>query len=238
MNKLGPFITNGTASPFYARKEIEIEKEIDSASIKICGLGQFVLHINGNKVGDHELDPGWTDYSKVIEYVTFDVTDYLCSGKNVVGVEVGNGWFIKNDEHYTFTFPGFMPPNPNPYKPFGKCLVLAFELTLSYKDGTVREIYADDSFKVMKHPVIQSNVYGSETFDLTLIQDGWDNPQFNDNDWEAAQIVSEKEEPSGELIEQINPPIKVIKSYQAKFLHHLDRVNLEEGLTDVKENDP
>ncbi len=119
------WITHQTAKPFYARKEIELNKAVKGASAKVCGLGQFNFYINGKKVGDHELDPVWTDYRKLIYYVTFDVTNLLQTGKNVIGAEVGNGWYIKCDEHYTFTFPAFMPPNPNPYRPYGTSLILA-----------------------------------------------------------------------------------------------------------------
>jgi len=118
--------------------------------------------MNGKKVGDHELDPGWTNYRKLIQYVTFDVTDYLVQGENVLGAEVGNGWFIMANEHYTFSFPPAMPPNPNPYRPFGKSLVLALELTITYADSTQDIIGADETFHVKEHPIIMSNVYGSE----------------------------------------------------------------------------
>ena len=118
------WITNESTSPFIARRKFCISKAVKNAQAKVCGLGQLIFYINGRKVGDHELDPGWTDYSKLIQYVTFDVTDYLIQGDNAMGTEVGNGWYIKTDEHYTFTFPSFMPLNPNPYRPFGKSLVL------------------------------------------------------------------------------------------------------------------
>ena len=85
------WITNGTASPFYARKVFEVRDHIVKAEAKVCGLGQFHFFINGKKVSDHELDPGWTDYRKLVQYVTFDVTEYLQPGKNVMGAEVGNG---------------------------------------------------------------------------------------------------------------------------------------------------
>lgn len=97
--------------------------------------------------------------------MTFDVTDYLRQGGNVLGAEVGNGWFIKTDEHDTFAFPAFMPPNPNPYRPFGETLVLALELTITYADGAQEVITADEFFQVKEHPVIMSNVCGSETWD-------------------------------------------------------------------------
>lgn len=223
MSVIGSFITAGTASPFIARKELTIEKEFNKAIVKVCGLGQFVLHINGQKVGDHELDPGWTDYRKVIEYVSFDVTDLLQQGPNVVGAEVGNGWFIKNDEHYTFSFPEFMPPNPNPYVPFGKSLVLAIELTVTYTDGTKEVLNCDDTFKVAPHPIIQSNVYGSETIDFALEQKGWNDTGFDDSSWNNATVLEKTDEPNGKLIEQFQPAIKVINSYDGKLIGHKDR---------------
>lgn len=216
------WITHNTAKPFYARKEIELNKPLKKAVAKVCGLGQFHFYINGNKVGDHELDPAWTDYRKLIYYVPFDVTDLLRTGKNVIGAEVGNGWYIKCDEHYTFTFPKFMPPNPNPYKPFGSSLILSLELRLEYEDGTEDVILADDSFKVKDHPVIMSNVYGSETIDGRLFQTGWSNAGFDDSTWQQASYVLETEIPKAEILEQTIPPVKVVKSYEGKPLHSIN----------------
>ncbi len=215
------WITNGTAKPFYARKELTLDKAVKRAEAKVCGLGQFQFYINGKKAGDHELDPAWTDYRKLIYYVTFDVTDMLRPGKNVIGAEVGNGWFIKRDEHYTFTFPGFMPPNPNPYRPGASCLILAMELDLEYEDGTRDLIAADDSFKVKEHPVIMSNVYGSETIDGGLRQAGWCETGFDDSAWQQAEYVPEEEIPRADILEQTMPPVKVIKSYEGKLLHRV-----------------
>lgn len=213
------WITNATRSPFYARKEFEIKKRIKSARAKVCGLGQFIFYINGKKVSDHELDPGWTNYNKLIEYLTFDVTAYLRQGKNVLGAEVGNGWFIKNDDYYTFTFPDFMPPNPNPYKPFGKFLVLALSLDIRYKDGSVQTICADETFKVKRHAVLSSNVYGSEVMDAALEQIGWQESGYDDSLWENAFIVPREEEPKGRLINQFQAPIKVLAKYKGVFLY-------------------
>ena len=210
MNRLGNWISGKSQTPFYARREFNIKKQVQKATAYVCGLGQFIFHINGQKVSDHELDPGWTNYDKKIQYVKFDVTKLLHEGKNALGVEVGNGWFLKEDEHYTFTFPAFMPPNPNPYRPFGKELVLAIKLVLDY---------ADENFQVKEHPVKMSNVYGSETYDASLEQTGWDKTDFDASEWKAASVISEEDTPKGELVEQFQPAIKVIRSYPAKYIH-------------------
>ncbi|MCC8102203.1 MAG: family 78 glycoside hydrolase catalytic domain, partial [Clostridiales bacterium] len=224
MSDIGRWITNQTAAPFYARRLFVLDKKVKKAEVKVCGLGQFLLWVNGQKVGDHELDPGWTDYKKLIEYVVFDLTDYLHTGENVIGAEVGNGWFIKMDEHYTFSFPPFMPPNPNPYQPYGKSLMLAVELNLTFEDGTGMCLHADEDWRVRRHPVVMSNVYGSETMDGRLVPgDFWCTADFDASGWERASYVPKEEAPTGgasfkEMIPQEHPPVKVIHSYEGVYL--------------------
>lgn len=219
MSGLKQWITNGSKTPFYARKTAKVSKEVKKATAKVCGLGQFNFYINGEKVDDHILDPGWTDYRKIILYVTFDVTSYLKRGENVIGAEVGNGWFIKDDEHYTFTFPGFMPPNPNPYQPYGKSLVLAVSMEIEYEDGSWEVVQTDDTWKVKEHMVQHSNVYGSETIDGSKAQNGWNRQDFDDSGWEYAYIVPACEAPVGKLQNQSQPPIRIIKEYEGLYLH-------------------
>lgn len=212
------WITNGTPAPFYTRKSISLEKKPVRAEAKVCGLGQFNFYINGEKVSDHILDPGWTDYDKLVQYVTFDVTETLQEGKNVLAAEVGNGWYHKMDEGYTFHFPGFMPPNPNPYHPFGPCLVLAVELTLTYEDGSGETIQTGTDWKTAAHPVVMSNVYGSERIDHRLEQKDWNTVDFDDSSWKNASLVPEKDQPGGKLIPQTQPAVKGIKTYHGKYL--------------------
>ncbi|MGN1193111.1 MAG: family 78 glycoside hydrolase catalytic domain [Dorea sp.] len=223
MNNLGKWITDGSGHPFYTRKEIILTGNVKQAVAKVCGLGQFVFYVNGRKVEDHELDPGWTDYRKVIEYVTFDVTEYLNNGKNTLGAEIGNGWFIMDGSTgYCFQFPEFMPPNPNPYRPFGKALIFAISLQISYEDGTEMVIEADDSWKTAPHEVCHSNVYGSSVIDGTLRQAGFAENGFDDSGWSNAEVVTEADAPTAPMIEQFQPPIKVIKTYEASYLHEVN----------------
>ena len=106
-------------------------------------------------------------------------------------------------------------------KPFGKELVLAVELTITYVDGTVEVIHADEDFLVKEHPVVMSNVYGSETIDGRKNQDGWCTAGFNATSWENASIVTKEKEPTGRMIDQIQPPVKVLHSYQGEYLNNV-----------------
>ncbi len=223
MNILGNWITDGSGHPFYTRKNIMLRGPVQNASAKVCGLGQFVFSVNGHKAGNHELDPGWTDYRKVIEYVTFDVTDLLHEGNNALGAEIGNGWFLMDDAGgYSFRFPPFMPPNPNPYKPFGKALIFAMALTVTYSDGTEETFHADGSWKTAPHEVLRSNVYGSEIVDASLRQKDYSKPDFDDSAWNPAMLLSDSEIPQGRLINQFQPPVRVIHTYEAKYLREAD----------------
>lgn len=102
---LNKWITNGTDRPFYVRKSFVIEKELVSAVAKVCGLGQFVFHVNGQKVDDHELDPGWTNYNKLIEYVTFDVTSYIHQGENVMERKLETAGTLRRTSTIHLLFP-------------------------------------------------------------------------------------------------------------------------------------
>jgi len=75
------------------RKEFKVEKRIKRARLYISGLGYYEAHLNGRRIGDHILDPGWTSYRKRVFYSTYDITDHLQKGTNCIGVMLGNGWY-------------------------------------------------------------------------------------------------------------------------------------------------
>ena len=208
------WITNRTARPFYARAEFTVEKPLKEATARVVGLGQFNFFLNGEKVSDHVLDPGWTDYDKAVQYVDFDITGALREGANGVGIEVGNGWFLwDQDFGYGFHFPPFMPPNPNPYHPYGDCLVAWVQIRLTYQDGTEAEFVTDESWQTAPHMVERSNVYGSERIVGAKKQEGFSQAGFSAEGWEKA---AEAEAPKGRLVPTIQPPIRVLKTYDGQ----------------------
>ncbi|MDO5336263.1 MAG: family 78 glycoside hydrolase catalytic domain [Eubacteriales bacterium] len=224
--KIKQWITNGTDRPFYARKAWKLESLPKRAVINVCGLGQFQFFVNGEKVSDHVLDPAWTDYRKIIYYLTFDITDMLVCGENVLAAEVGNGWFLMDDNgKYVFHFPPFMPPNPNEYQPFGQVLMLAARLMLTWEDGREEVLCADESWKTAPHMILHSNVFGSETVDGRRRMEHWNDTLCKDETWENARLVRKEEVPGGILCEQTIPATKVIQTYEGQYLHTVnDRV--------------
>src|SRR5690606_17881811 len=82
------------------RRSFVVEKPLTRATVFISGLGHFDLHVNGTKIGDHFLDPGWTNYGQAAQYVAFDVTNNLTTGTNALGVMLGNGFYHVPAERY------------------------------------------------------------------------------------------------------------------------------------------
>ncbi len=214
-NVLGKWITNNTDRPFVARKVIKLQGDIKAAKVAVTGLGQFNFYIDDERVSDSVLAPGWTDYNKSIQYEEYDVTEQLCGRKHTLSIEVGNGWYNWDMEYgYSFHFPEFMPPNPNPYKPFGRCLICSMKLMIEYVDGRSEEIITDESWKIKPHRIKHTNVYGSEYI-------GDDNGK-----WEDASVAVDEDVPAGELMRPEQPSIRVIKIYKAKFISEIDGVRV------------
>ncbi|SEW53940.1 Alpha-L-rhamnosidase N-terminal domain-containing protein [Chitinophaga arvensicola] len=160
------------------RKTFDIRKPLQKATVYISGLGQFDLHLNGKKTGDHFLDPGWTKYDQHALYVTFDVTEQLQTGRNALGVMLGNGFFYIPGSRYRKLTSAFGYPQ------------LICRLHLQYKDGSTENIVSDSSWKTAAGPITFSSIYGGEDYNATLEQPGWDQPSFDDAAWKNAVAVN------------------------------------------------
>ena len=214
------WVTDRTNRPFYLRRVFALREKPVSAELSVCGLGQYNAFLNGSRVGDGYLEPAWTDYDKLVLYRRFDVTGLLREGKNALALEVGNGWYIWDQEYgYSFHFPPFMPPNPNPYHEYGASLVACFELTLRYADGTVERIGSDGECRTAPHGVKHTNVYGSEWIEGAALKGGCSLPDYDDSDWESASAARPDEAPKGRLEEAKLPPVRALpKSLPEKYL--------------------
>lgn len=162
------------------RKEFTLPARPVRAHAFVSGLGYYELRINGQKVGDHVLDPGWTTYDKRVLYTGYDVTAMLRQGANAVGIILGQGWY-------------------------GSRAAL-LQLNVEMEGGQRAEIVTDASWKVRQGPILSDSVYDGETYDARQETPGWDRPGFVDVGWQAATLV---DPPKGVLSAQMMPPIRV-----------------------------
>jgi len=184
------------------RKEFMVPKEVKRARAYVSGLGYYELHINGAKVGDHVLDPGWTTYSKRVLYATHDVTGMLRPGKIAVGIMLGNGWY-----------------DPLPLRMWGRfnlreALTIGrpraiLQLSIDYADGTSDTIVTDTTWKVGDGPIVRNSVYLGEVYDARREQPGWDKPGFDDSGWRSVVASTES---IGPLRAQMQPPIRCTRT--------------------------
>lgn len=181
------------------RKNISVTQAVKRATVFICGLGHFELSVNGQKTGDHFLDPGWTQYSKHAQYVSFDITRQLQQGNNAIGVMLGNGFYYIPGERYRKLTGAYGYPK------------MISRIAIEYANGTMQDIVSDDTWKTAPSPVIFSSIYGGEDYDAGLEQAGWNKPNFDDSKWNRPVITTGP--PSLEA--QPSEPLKVVQRFAA-----------------------
>lgn len=184
-------------SPLF-RNEFTTSKKISSASLYITSHGLYEAFINGKRVGDDFLTPGWTSYNKRLQYQVYDVTDLLKTGPNAIGVHLGSGWYR-----------GQIAWNGRDF--YGKTLVLLAQLQISYTDGTTETIITDDKWKSSIGAVQYSEIYHGEINDARKEKQGWLLAGYNDAGWNAARIT---DLPFNTLVATYNEPIKKHESFK------------------------
>lgn len=183
------------------RKEFTIDKGLEDAKIYISGLGQYDLYINGKQVDNSVFKPIWSEYNKTIYYNTFDISEFLQEGKNVIGVMLGNGMYNVNGGRYTKLRISFGPPT------------LLLQANISYNTGKKQQVVSDETWKYELSPITFNCIFGGEDYDANLEKKDWSITQYNDNDWKSVVI---QDVPVGKLRAQSAPLISVSKVYHVK----------------------
>ncbi len=187
----------------YFRKDFLLSKKIKKALVFISGLGHYELYINGNKTGDRFLSPGWTDYRKTCLFNTYDVTDYIIDGKNAISTIIGNGFYNINRERYRKLVIAYGAPK------------MILKLHITYNDGSTESVLSDETWKTAPSPITFSSIYGGEDYDARMEQDGWNEPGFDDGNWQSVIIARE---PSGQLRPESDFPVKVMEVFKPRSL--------------------
>ena len=195
------WIGGTTDSAPLLRKAFTTDGTVKHARLYASGLGYADLRLNGQRVGDAVLDPGFTDYDHTVLYVTHDVTDLLRSGDNVVGAELGRGFF-------GLTTPNAWRWHQTPWTAEPRLLA---RLVIEYHDGRTTEVVSDESWRITGGPTISDDLYTGETYDARRALPGWDTAGFDDSTWSTAGIV---DAPKGALQAQAHEPIRVVETVE------------------------
>jgi hypothetical protein len=174
------------------RRDFGVDRPVASARLYSTALGVYRAEINGTRVGDHELAPGWTDYSQLVQYQVYDVTELLQQGENTIGAMLGTGWYAGHlawvGQHRYGTDPAFLG-----------------RLEVTYEDGTTSVVTTDTSWETAPGPVLDADILMGETYDVRREVPGWSEPG-SEGDWTAARVSTP---PVGDLRAQTDPPVRV-----------------------------
>lgn len=177
----------------YFRKQFSTNKKIVSATAYITAHGLYEAQINGKRVGDAYLTPGWTSYNKRLQYQVYDVTKLLQNGSNAIGIVAGNGWYR-----------GFIAWSGNK-NAYGKKIAVLLQLNLTYSDGTTQSIITDDTWKSSTGSIRYSEIYHGETIDAREEKAGWSTAGYNDGGWAGVKSANHTNDV---LVATYNEPIK------------------------------
>ncbi|NJD10196.1 MAG: alpha-L-rhamnosidase [Gemmatimonadetes bacterium] len=177
------------------RKSFALRDGIRSARLYATALGLYELRLNGLRVGDQVLTPGWTSYDTRLQYQTYDVTPLLHAGENALGALLGTGWF-RGD----LAWEG----NRNIY---GRQAALLAQLHVRYADGTEQVVATDTTWKTSLGPIRWSELYDGEYYDARREPAGWSGPGFDDSAW---QPVLRLEHRKDILVAPAGPPVRRI----------------------------
>jgi alpha-L-rhamnosidase len=182
----------------YFRKTFDTKKKIRSARAYIAVAGLYELYINGEKIGNHRLDPMYTRFDRRNLYVTYDVTPQLQTGKNAMGVLLGNGWY----NHQSTAVWDFHKA------PWRARPAFCMDLRITYEDGSVETVSTGKGWKTALSPIIFNSIYTAEHYDARLEQPGWNTVNFVDSTWKE---VIYRAAPSAQLVAQVLYPIRNVE---------------------------
>lgn len=174
----------------YLRKSFNLNKKIKKATAYTTALGLYELRLNGQKVGEANFLPGWTDYDKRLYYQTFDITNSLNQGENVIGAVIADGWYagyigyallVRLDKVREFygVNPSFMG-----------------QIQIEYEDGSMETIASDRTWKSNQGAIREADIIMGETYDARMENTGWDAPNYDDSEWKKPKVYTY---PNGKL---------------------------------------
>ncbi len=156
------------------------------------------MRLNGQRVGDAVLTPGWTSYDHRLQYQTYDVTGLVRQGENVVGALLGDGWYRG--------YMGFTGER----NLYGNRLALLLQLHLTYADGRVEVIGSDGQWRAARGPIQMSDIYMGETYDARQEKPGWDDTGYDDSDWRG--------------VRQLDHPKEIVVAQDGPFIRRHERL--------------
>ncbi|MDD3695634.1 MAG: family 78 glycoside hydrolase catalytic domain [Lentisphaeria bacterium] len=205
----------------YFRRDFSVRAGLRKAILYISARGLFAASLNGDKIGNDEFVPGWTDYAQQLQYMCYDLSGSLPEGDNALGVILGDGW-------YSGYLMGRQGEHISKYRNhYGQYPELLLQLELEYEDGGRESLLSDQSWKCRSGPILYSDIYDGEMYDARLEMPGWNRPGFDDSDWRQASLGERASHTKAALVAKSCPPVRQIEELKPlKYLNPKQDVHI------------
>ncbi|MDH6359084.1 family 78 glycoside hydrolase catalytic domain [Parabacteroides sp. PF5-9] len=188
--------------------ETESEKKIQKADMYITAMGSYEMYVNGKRMGNDWFNPGVSQYRETLNYHTYNVTDLLKNGKNVLGAILGPGFYT-----------GYMTFTPNNYNFFGDTEALLAKLVITYTDGNQRIITTNPKeWKLYKKgPVEYASMFHGQRYNANKESAiaGWTTVGYQENGWVRPEIIKKRDWINFDIIARRDNPVREIERLQA-----------------------
>lgn len=179
----------------HLRREFGVTTPVTRARAYATARGLYTLHVNGRRVGDHELAPGWTDYRDRILYQTYDLTPLVRDGLNAIGIVLADGWWSG--------YVGFDSRRQG--KHYGTAPQAWAMIVLEHDDGTETVITTDATWREHRGAIGYTDPLMGELVDARQELHGWTEPGFDDSAWAPARELAHDHDL---LVAQVDEPIR------------------------------
>ena len=187
------------------RRSFPLTDKVASARLYMTALGAYSAFLNGKRIGDSHLTPGWTNFDRHIQYQTYEVTDLLTKGENVLSALLGDGWY--SSPLAWIGNANFFGPPPNR---------LLGQLEIRYLSGKTETIVTDGNWNTNYTGILNSQIYKGEEYDARLEPRGWEESRFSDAQWPSAIVV---DSPKSQLVAQQSSEIKTVKTVKPETIN-------------------
>ncbi|HBO36341.1 MAG TPA: alpha-L-rhamnosidase [Sphaerochaeta sp.] len=178
------------------RRAFSLSGRVAKARLYASAHGVYEAWVNGEKAGNTYLDPGISTYQKRLYYQTFEITESLQEGENILSFTVADGWWIGRI--------GLIGSSCQ----YGNRLGLIYQLEVVYEDGRTQTICSDSETVCSESEIRYADLYIGQKTDLRMLQKGWKQPGFDASTWKPCLVGTESK---GSLIAQ---PIDGVIAYQ------------------------
>ncbi len=178
------------------RTEFVLDRPVATARLYVTALGLHQVWLNGRRVGDLELAPGWTDFSRRVRYQVFDVGAQLTPGPNAVGALLGDGWYC-----------GFLGLRGLRER-YGERPALLLQLEIAYEDGTTTHVESGPDWRFRASSILAADLMQGETVDARRDPGPWSRPGGATEGFAPVETLPD---PGISLDAMVGPPVRVLR---------------------------